>query len=117
MRKRLVIFPLLALIIGAIIGIKSSFVFSPLYSKYVAIGILACIDSCLGGIRSQLNKSFDMFIFLSGFFGNTIIAILLTWLGNKLNIQLEIAAIVVYGSRLFDNFAQIRRFFIKKKEY
>lgn len=117
MKKRLIIYPFLGLIIGILIGTNVSFVFPSIYSKYVAIGILACIDSCLGGIRAQLNKSFDVFIFLSGFFGNTVIAILLTWLGNKLNIQLEIAAIVVYGSRLFDNFAQIRRFFIKKREY
>ncbi len=109
-------YAIIGLIIGVALGLGSPFEFPQAYSPYVAIGILACIDSVLGGIRSNLNKSFNFGIFISGFFGNAVLSMALIWLGNKLNIQLSIAAIVVYGSRLFENFAQIRRFLLNKNE-
>ncbi|WP_312044117.1 small basic family protein, partial [Anaerotignum sp.] len=51
-----------------------------------------------------------------GFFCNGILAVGLVWLGNQLNINLSIAAVVVYGSRIFNNFSQIRRFLLNKPE-
>ena len=33
----------------------------------------------------------------------------LTWLGNKMGIPLYLAAVVVFGTRMFQNFAEIRR--------
>lgn len=99
---------------GILIGLNSGIYFPGIYSAYVAIGILACADSVLGGIRSNLCGEFELNIFLSGFFGNAILAMGLVWLGNQLNIPLSLAAVVVFGSRLFQNFAYIRRFFMKK---
>ncbi|NLK36544.1 MAG: small basic family protein [Epulopiscium sp.] len=109
-------FALVGLLIGIIIGLQSGYVFPQGYSVYVAIGILACLDSVLGGIRSTLDNSFRLKIFVSGFFGNGILSIALIWLGNKLNIQLSIAAVVVFGSRLFQNFAYIRRHLLDSYE-
>ena len=108
--------PVIGLIIGVILGLKSPFVFPQSYSTYVAIGILACVDSVLGGIRSHLDKNFNFGIFISGFFGNGLLSMALIWLGYRLNIQLSIAAVVVFGSRLFQNFAYIRRFWLNKEE-
>lgn len=108
--------PVAGLIAGIIIGIYCPFTFPQSYSPYVAIAILACIDSVLGGVRSNLEGKFHFGIFISGFFGNAILSTILVWMGNKLNIQLSIAAIVVYGSRLFENFAHIRRFLLNKSK-
>lgn len=106
--------PMVGLLIGIIIGILCPFVFPGSYSTYVAIGILACADSVLGGVKSNLYKQFTLSVFISGFFGNAILAMLLVFLGQQLNIQLSIAAVVVFGSRLFQNFADIRRFWLNK---
>ena len=38
-----------------------------------------------------------------------IIAVFLTWLGDKLGLPLYLAAVVVFGTRMFQNFAEIRR--------
>lgn len=46
---------------------------------------------------------------MSGTVGNTAIAAFLTWLGQKLGIPLYLAAVVVFGTRMFQNFAEIRR--------
>jgi len=40
----------------------------------------------------------------------------LIWLGSQLSIELSIAAVVVYGSRIFNNLSQIRRFLLKQKK-
>jgi small basic protein len=80
----------------------------------MAIGILAGLDSVFGGIASAINNNFKIKIFTTGFFGNSIIAVGLIYLGSLLNVDLSIAAIVVFGTRIFQNFAIIRRFLLGK---
>jgi small basic protein len=110
----------IAILIGMTFGIMAPFVIPPAYSVYVAIAILAALDSVLGSISAYLNKTFDMTIFLSGFFGNALLAAFIIFLGERLGLDLYIAVVVVFGTRLFQNFAIIRRFWIsmkwKKKE-
>ncbi len=106
----------IGLFIGIFLGIHSGMVFPAGYSAYVAIGILACLDSVLGGIYARMQKNFDGTIFATGFFANAILAMALIWLGNRLSIDLSIAAVVVYGSRMFNNFSAIRRFLLNKAQ-
>lgn len=100
-------------ILGAILGINAPMI-SYTYSSYLAIAIIAALDSVFGGIASVINKKFDLKIFLSGFFGNAILAILLTMLGQKLNIDIYLAAIVVFVWRMFMNLGTIRRYYVEK---
>ena len=74
-------------IIGAIIGVNIPTI-PYTYSGYLAIAIIAALDSVFGAITSSLNKNFDMKIFVSGFFVNAILAMALTYLGQKLNIDI-----------------------------
>ena len=62
----------------------------------------------------MINKKFDIKIFISGFFGNAILAILLTILGQKLNVDIYLAAIVVFVWRMFSNLGIIRRYYVEK---
>lgn len=100
-------------IVGALIGLNSPLV-PYTYSGYLAIAIIAALDSVFGGISSTLNKTFDLKIFVSGFFGNAILSILLTYLGQKLNVDIYLAAIVVFVGRMFNNLAIIRRYYLDK---
>lgn len=104
---------LIGCILGAIIGVNGP-VISYTYSGYLAIAIIAALDSVFGGITSVLKGNFDLKIFISGFFGNALLSILLTWLGVKLNVDIYLAAIVVFVGRMFTNFAIIRRYYIDK---
>jgi len=106
--------PLFGLIIGILIGIFIPYSIPEQYSSYVAVAILAALDSVFGGIVSTIQKQFDMGIFLSGFFGNALLAAALTYIGDKLGIQIYFAAIFAFGNRLFLNFAVIRRFLLNK---
>lgn len=100
-------------VIGAIIGI-----FAPMipytYSGYLAIAIIAALDSVFGGITATLKKNFNISVFVSGFFGNAILAILLTFLGQKLNVDIYLAAIVVFVGRMFNNLSIIRRYYLER---
>ena len=108
--------PIIGLGIGVAVGIGSGMVFPPGYSAYVAIGILACLDSVLGGVYANIQGRFQGKIFATGLFCNGIFAMALIWLGNQLSIDLSLAAVVVYGARMFQNFSKIRIFLLNKGE-
>ena len=104
---------ILGCIVGALIGVNMPMI-SYSYSGYLAIAIIAALDSVFGGISSTLKKNFDLKIFVSGFFGNAILSILLTYLRQKLNVDIYLAAIVVFVGRMFNNLAIIRRYYLDK---
>ncbi len=108
------------ILIGAIAGLVLAFVYPvhvpPEYTKYVAVAILAGLDSVIGGAAAFLKKSFDIKIFLVGVVTNALIAAAFTYLGAKLDVDISIAAVVTFGSRIFQNFAVIRRLLLKKFE-
>ena len=104
---------LIGCILGALIGMNAPMI-SYTYSSYLAIAIIAALDSVFGGITSVINKNFDLKIFVTGFFGNAILSILLTILGQKLNVDIYLAAIVVFVGRMFNNLASIRRYYLEK---
>jgi len=108
---------LIAIIIGSIIGALIGMNIPTIpytYSGYLAIAIIAALDSVFGAITSSLKKNFDMKIFLSGFFVNAILAIALTYLGQKLNVDIYLAAVVVFVGRMFNNLGTIRRYYVER---
>lgn len=100
---------LIGLIVGVVLGILYPLKISTSMTLYAGIGLLAALDSGLGGYRARLQGEFHTGIFLSGILGNSIIAVALTWLGQKMGVPIYLAAIVVFGTRLFQNFGEIRR--------
>lgn len=100
-------------LLGAIIGLNLPII-SYTYSGYLAIAIIAALDSVFGAITSTIKGNFDLKIFISGFFGNALLSIALTWLGIKLNVDIYLAAIVVFVGRMFTNLAIIRRHYLEK---
>jgi len=100
-------------IIGALLGMNAPIIPYSL-SGYLAISIIAALDSVFGGIASVVKGDFDLKIFVSGFFGNAILSILLTYLGERLNVDIYLAAIVVFVGRMFVNLAIVRRYYIDK---
>ena len=104
---------IIACVLGVIVGLNAPMI-SYTYSSYLAIAIIAALDSVFGGVASVINKKFDMKIFISGFFGNAVLAILLTVLGEKLNVDICLAAIVVFVGRMFNNLGIIRRYYVEK---
>ncbi len=107
----IVIAIILGCTIGAIIGINAPII-PYTYSTFLAIAVIAALDSVFGGITSVLKKNFDLTIFITGFFCNSILSIALTYLGQRLNIDIYLAALVVFVGRMFTNLTIIRRHYV-----
>ncbi|MBR3132618.1 MAG: small basic family protein [Clostridia bacterium] len=108
---------IVTIILGCLLGVAVGMnlpTISYSYSGYLAIAIIAALDSVFGGINSILQKHFDIKIFVSGFFGNAILAMLLTYLGERLNVDIYLAAVIVFVGRMFVNLSMIRRYYIEK---
>lgn len=104
-----VILPLFGLVMGILLGAFTPVSIPLSLAKYTAVAILAALDTGLGGIRAGLENRFDLAAFISGFTFNSLLAAALTYLGDTLGIDLYLAAVVVFGVRLFDNLAVVRR--------
>ncbi len=108
---------IISTIIGGLLGIILGFLIPTIpytASKYLAIAIVAALDSVFGGMASGIKKNFDLKVFISGFFVNAIIAMLLTYLGQRLNVDIYLAAIIVFVGRMFNNLGIIRRYYLSK---
>lgn len=109
----IILFIIVGCLIGLVLGVNAPTI-SYIYADYLAISIIAALDSVLGGITATLKNNFNFKVFVSGFFVNAILSILLTLLGNKLNVDIYLAAIVVFVGRMFNNLTIIRRHYIDK---
>ena len=116
----------MSIVVCILIGITAGFLFPynipSAYSPYVAIIILATLDSVFGALAAATRKTFALNTFIGGFITNTLLAALLTFIGKKLDVDLYLVALIVFGSRLFSNFSTMRRHYfteigtkIKKK--
>lgn len=106
------IWMLAALAFGVVVGYYIPFTYSMDYSLYMSVAILAIMDSIFGAIKSGFKNEYDNLIFVTGFIGNALLAILLTYIGEKLGISLYYVAMLVFGTRIFNNLSTIRRYLV-----
>lgn len=104
----------LGLMVGLTVGFVCNITYPTEYSFYITMALLAALDSVIGAARSHMEDKYDGIIFISGFLCNAILAAAFTFVGDKLGIPLYYAAIFVFGGRVFNNLAVIRRIAIDK---
>jgi small basic protein len=104
--------PLVGLGLGILLGLLLNVSVSPELARYSAVAILAGLDSILGAVRAELDGQYDNRVFLSGFVANTAVAVVLTFVGDRLGIDLYLVALIAFGLRIFQNVALIRRHFL-----
>lgn len=100
---------LAGLALGVVVGYYLPFTYPIDYSLYMSVAILATMDSIFGAVKSSLQGKYDNLIFITGFIGNAVLAIILTYIGDRLGLPIYYVALLVFGSRLFDNLSIIRR--------
>ncbi len=103
----------ICIILGCVVGAQAP-TLPYEYSSYMAIAIMAALDSIIGATASKFQNKFDANVFISGFFVNALIAIIFTMIGESLNVDIYLAAIFVFVFRIFNNLSVIRRFLIDK---
>lgn len=99
-------------LIGAALGLASPVTIPVSYARYTAVALLAGLDSIFGAFRSYITGTFEPRIFVSGLITNMALAASLTYAGDKIGVDLSIAAIVAFGVRIFNNLGSIRRHYL-----
>ncbi|HRD31631.1 MAG TPA: small basic family protein [Fimbriimonadaceae bacterium] len=107
----MILIPIFAFLVGAAIGwtLFQGTPLSGIAGVYLGIGVLAGLDTVLGGVKSVLTDEFRTDVFVTGFLVNVLAAAGLAWFGDQIGVQLALAAVVVMGWRIFNNLGLIRR--------
>lgn len=106
--------PILAVLLGLLLGFVSKFAIPAYWAPYTAVALLAAFDSVLGGLKAALEGSFDDTIFVTGLLSNALLAALLAFVGDRIGINLYLAALVAFGVRIFQNLAILRRMLLRR---
>lgn len=104
--------PLAGLVLGVLLGLLLQVDVSFEFARYSAVAIVAALDSVLGAARAELDGVYDNRIFITGFVTNALVAVLLTFIGDRLGLDLYLVALITFGPRIFNNVALIRRHFL-----
>ncbi len=104
--------PLAGLVLGVLLGLLLQVDVSFEFARYTAVAIVAALDSVLGAVRAELDGVYDNRIFVTGFATNALVAVLLTFIGDRLGLDLYLVALITFGPRIFQNVALIRRHFL-----
>ena len=108
--------PFISLVVGFLVAYYLlSPAIPPAWADYVAIALVAGFDALIGALRSWLESHFDEAIFISGFFANMLIAALLSYVGDKLGVDLYLAVVVALGIRIFTNLGRIRALLVTSR--
>ena len=116
MRQTNFSFVIAAFIVGFFVVYFSQVTLPPFWAPYVALAALAGMDSLVGGIRAGLEGKFHNDIFLSGFLVNAALAGALAYLGDRIGVDLFLAAVVGLGGRVFLNLSLVRRYLLAQRD-
>jgi len=108
--------PFIGLFVGIAAGILIPGHIPTQFTVYAAMIVLASLDSVVGGIRAKLTSKYDDREFITGFLCSAVFAVLLTLLGKKLGVDLYLALVFVFGARMLQNIAEIRRYLLKNNK-
>jgi small basic protein len=108
----IIVIAILAAVAGIGIGLLSPVTIPVTYARYTSVALLAGLDSIFGALKAHIAGTFDGRVFLTGLVTNSALAAALTFVGDKLGVDLSIAAIVAFGVRIFNNLASIRRHYL-----
>src|SRR5690242_7008035 len=104
------IWAILGIIIGILLGFGLNIPMPLEYTKYSAVVIMGILDALFGAIRAEItHDQFDATIFITGLLFNIILSIAITLLGDKLGLDLYLAATFVFTFRIFSNMGTSRR--------
>jgi small basic protein len=103
------VFAVIGLLLGAVVALLLRPTVPAEMTRYVAMGVVAAVDASFGGIRAYVERTFNDRIFVLAFATNAAVAAGLVWLGDQLAVDLTTAVVVVFGIRIFQNLAALRR--------
>lgn len=109
------IWALLGILLGILLGLGINVTIPVIYTKFSAVILIGILDALFGAIRAEITRDqYNAVIFISGLFFNIILALVITYLGDKLGLDLYLAATVVFTFRIFSNVGITRRALLQR---
>lgn len=99
---------ILGLSLGLVIGAFLRIDIPPELARYTAVAIIGVFDSLFGAIRASIEKKYSTTVFMTGLAFNMLIAVLITFIGDKLNLDLYLAILVAFMIRILANIGIIK---------
>jgi small basic protein len=105
---------LLSLLAGIAVGLFLQPTLPPAVAPYLPVIVLAALDAVLEGTRSRFEGGYHEGEFIVAFLSNTALAAFVVWVGDRLGTpDLQIGIIIVFGIRMFQSLAAIRRYIFR----
>lgn len=105
--------PVIGLCIGLALGFFCPGLIPAGLTQYAAVFVIVLLDSIIWAICSKIKGEFTNMEFVTMTLVNAVAAILVTYIGNLLGLELYLAAIIYFGVRMLQNITQIRRYLLK----
>lgn len=106
---------LVGILLGILAGLSADVTIPLEYTHYTAVIIIGLLDALFGAIRAEVTRDrYSVTIFLTGLLFNILLAVGITFLGDKLGLDLYLAATVVFTFRIFTNVGATRRALIER---
>jgi small basic protein len=104
-----------ALMAGIVLGLILQPTLPPVVAPYLPVIVVAALDTVLDGVRARLEGGYHEGEFLVTFLTNALLAAFVVWLAGRLGApDLSIGVIIVFGIRMFQSLAAIRRYFFRE---
>ncbi|PKL37054.1 hypothetical protein CVV38_04180 [Candidatus Peregrinibacteria bacterium HGW-Peregrinibacteria-1] len=103
--------------IGVIIGSNTAFTFPQVYIQYSAVVIIAIIDFLTSTLKAEIKKiPHSPSILFTNLAYNVCFALLITYVGSKLGIDLYLAVAIFFIFHIFNNINELRKYLFKKNQ-
>lgn len=104
----------LGILVGIIIGILLPLNISLINEKVLLILILVSFDILFAGINAKLLKQFDYLLFTNEFILNSILSVVLVYLGNIVGLDLFSTVALVLTIKIFYNLSKLTKTVVLK---
>lgn len=105
----------LGLLLGIVMGVLLKLQIPVVLTRYTAVAIMGILDAVFGALRAEVTEGkYDSMIFATGLVFNIFLAVAITYLGDRLGLDLYLAASIVFTFRIFNNVGVSRRILLDK---
>lgn len=108
------IYVVAGLVLGVVAGLNLNLVYSPEYSVYIAVAVLAILNSIFSMFSENLNG--ELTPVKSGIFlaSDLIFGLFLTYVGEQLGLPVYLAAVFAFGNNIYKNLRIMTGFWLEK---
>ncbi len=100
---------LVGIVLGAIVGLYLPVSIPPAAAPFLAVAVVASLDAIVGAAKARQEGNFLGIDFVEEWVTSLVVALTLTFLGERLNVRLYYAVAAALSMRVFHNFSRLRR--------